>query len=74
MLVTPVGGLPETVAAFDRSLILSGNDIPAIAAGLERGLSRSLPSSAQCREYAVANFAWPAIARRVLDIYAEAAL
>ncbi len=73
VLVTPVGGLPETVAAFDRSLILSGNDVPAIAAGLERGLSQPLPSATQCREYAVTNFSWPAISRRVLDVYEEAA-
>lgn len=71
VLVTPVGGLPETVASFDRSLILDGNDVAAISAGLERGLNQPLPSPNQCREYAEANFAWPAIARRVMEIYTE---
>lgn len=73
VLVTPVGGLPETVAALDHSLILSGNDEPAIREGLKRGLDQELPSSARCREYIESSFAWPAIARRVLEVYSEVA-
>jgi glycosyltransferase involved in cell wall biosynthesis len=73
VLVTPVGGLPETVAGLDRSLILSGNDVAAITAGLERGLTQALPTSAQCRTYIEETFAWPKIASRVLSVYREVA-
>lgn len=73
VMVTPVGGLPETVSTLDRSLILADKDVSALAAGLSRGLTGPLPSSAECRSYVEANFAWPAIAQRVRDVYLEAA-
>jgi len=72
VLVTPVGGLPETVRDLDPSLVLPESSIAALADGLRRGFSDFLPSARTCREYAEANFGWPAIARRVLAVYTEA--
>lgn len=72
VLVTPIGGLPETVSSLDRSLILSGCTAKDVAAGLERGLRGGLPGASDCRRYAEKNFAWPEIARRVLSVYQEA--
>lgn len=69
VLVTPIGGLPEAVGGLDKSLILSGSSIEALAAGLKRGLIQPLPSPAECRHYAETLFAWPVIARRVLAVY-----
>jgi glycosyltransferase involved in cell wall biosynthesis len=73
VLVTPIGGLPEAVSGLSSSLVLPGCSIADIAAGLERGLAGGLPSVAECRAYAENNFAWPAIARRVMTVYREAA-
>jgi glycosyltransferase involved in cell wall biosynthesis len=73
VLVTPVGGLPEAVAGLDPALVLPGCGAEALAEGLARGLDGALPSPDRCRAYAQDRFAWPLIARRVLEVYAEAA-
>ncbi len=73
VLVTPVGGLPETVRNLDASLILEGCTTEAIAAGLVRGLSQPLPSRDECRRHAEQNFSWSGVARRVFAVYEEAA-
>jgi glycosyltransferase involved in cell wall biosynthesis len=73
VLVTPVGGLPEAVGALDPALVVPGCSPSDLAAGLERGLAGGLPSVPDCRNYAESRFGWPAIARRVLEVYREAA-
>lgn len=73
VLVAPIGGLPDTVRGLDASLILSDSSREAIAAGLVRGLSQTLPSREECRRYAEQNFSWSDVARRVFAIYEEAA-
>jgi len=73
VLVTPVGGLPETVSSLDPSLILGSSDVPAITAGVQRGLTQPLPPTEACRAYAESHFAWRLIARRVAATYEEAA-
>ena len=73
VLVTPVGGLPETVKALDSTLILAGHEVQDIMDGLRRGLSSPLPSRILCRDYAEKHFSWTEIARRVNDVYQEAA-
>jgi glycosyltransferase involved in cell wall biosynthesis len=72
VLVTPVGGLPDTVRDLDAALILQDSSVEALAAGLRRGLSEELPTPQACRDYTVASFSWPIIARRVLKVYEEA--
>lgn len=71
VLVTPVGGLPETVCELDSSLILAGKDVAALAQGIRRGLAGELPSRAACRDYVESRFDWRTIARRVADVYEE---
>ncbi len=71
-LVTPVGGLPETVDGLDPRLVLTGYATADLAHGLERGLSAPLPHSATCRAFVGDRFSWPVIARRILDVYEEA--
>ncbi len=74
VLVTPVGGLPETVRGLSEALILPDASIDALAHGLAAALRTpaSLPTRSSCREYARATFGWPAIAHRTRDVYAEA--
>lgn len=74
VLATPVGGLPEVIGPFSPGLVLAGSGPEAIAAGLDDVLSgrRPLPAAADCRRYAE-TFAWPLIARRVRQVYEEAA-
>lgn len=73
VLVTPIGGLPEAVSGLSSKLVLPGCSVDDLASGLERGLAGGLPSPSECRAYAESNFAWPAIARRVMAVYQEAA-
>lgn len=75
VLVTPVGGLPEVVTGLDPALVLGAKDAAALAEGMAAALASPtrLPSRDRCRAYAADHFAWPAIARRVMDVYRAAA-
>lgn len=75
VLVTPSGGLPETVRGLDPSLILRDSSVGALVEGLQRGLvdTPALPSRERCRAYAVGTFAWPVVAKSVLQVYEEVA-
>jgi glycosyltransferase involved in cell wall biosynthesis len=72
VLVTPVGGLPETVAALDPGLVLPAATPDALAAGLVAALLgvQRLPSSRRCADYARRRFDWPVIAERTMAVYA----
>lgn len=74
VIVTPSGGLPETVRALDPSLILPDSSVKSLETALHLALSQpaALPSRARCRDYAVQTFAWPVISRQVLSVYQEA--
>ena len=73
VLVTPVGGLPETVERLDGSLILSGKSVQAIADGLravvEHRYAHLTPDV--CRSYVEHNFSWPVIAQQIAEVYRE---
>jgi glycosyltransferase involved in cell wall biosynthesis len=71
VLVTPIGGLPETVQALDPGLVIEGTSVPAVAAALTDALrgTRRLPSADRCSRYARRNFDWPVIAQKVLSVY-----
>lgn len=73
-LVTPVGGLPEAVAALDPGLVLEGSMPGDLVDGLRMALEGKLPlpDAQACRDYAQ-RFAWPAIAAHVRDVYREVA-
>jgi glycogen synthase len=73
VLVTPIGGLPETVAALDPALVLPDGSVAAMAAALMRafGSLGSLPAAETCARYAREQFDWPVIARKVLAVYQQ---
>jgi glycosyltransferase involved in cell wall biosynthesis len=74
VLVTPVGGLPETLRGLDPALVLSGKTPGELADGIVAALSGrlNLPTSATCTAYARRNFDWPVIAWRTRGVYDEA--
>jgi glycogen synthase len=75
VVVTPVGGLPESVEGLDAKLILRNKDSNAIAEWLDSFLSGklSLPLPEECRRYVELNFSWPLIAQRIKRIYCQVA-
>jgi glycosyltransferase involved in cell wall biosynthesis len=73
VIVTPVGGLPETVQALDPGLVLENCQPATLAAALADALTgrQRLPSQERCSAYARENFDWPVIAARVLGVYSR---
>lgn len=73
VLVTPVGGLPETVRNLSRNLILPDAETETVGTALVSALdgSLSLPGPEQCRHYARSRFDWPVIASKVRDVYVD---
>ena len=71
VLVTPVGGLPETVAPLDPSLVLPEASPGCLASGISDALRNpdALPSAHACARYVRENFDWPVVAARVLAVY-----
>ncbi|HYZ17524.1 MAG TPA: glycosyltransferase family 4 protein [Candidatus Acidoferrum sp.] len=74
VLVTPVLGLPEVVSDLEPALVLEGSAPEQLAAGIRAALGGTspLPDDEACARYAQ-RFAWPTIAQRVRDVYAEVA-
>ncbi len=70
VLCTPVGGMPEVLAAFSPDLITRSADERAIAERLEELLTGTvpMPSRADCHEYAVTHFDWHKIAQEVRKV------
>ena len=73
VIVTNVGGLPETVRALDPSLVVPPGDAQALAARLAAALDGAapLPSRDRCRRYAE-GFSWAESARRHNEVYERA--
>jgi glycosyltransferase involved in cell wall biosynthesis len=71
VLVTPHGGLPETVAALDENLILPGDTPPILADGIVQSIRGSLPlpSTEVCQAYVREHFDWPVIASKTRRVY-----
>lgn len=74
VLVTPVGGLPDTVKGLGDDLVLKGTGADHIAEGLRGWLDGTLrlPSRKECREHVMRGFTWDSIAKRVCEVYREA--
>jgi glycosyltransferase involved in cell wall biosynthesis len=74
VLVTPVGGLPETIQPLSPSCILAGTKSDQIAHGLDAYLAGELkvPTAAECVGYVRQNFTWERVAKQVLAVYQEA--
>lgn len=75
VLVTPVGGLPETVDGLSRELILRDSTPAGIAEGVADALTgvRVLPNAEQCAAFARERFDWSVVARRVAELLTQVA-
>ncbi|MFO1074194.1 MAG: glycosyltransferase family 4 protein [Geminicoccaceae bacterium] len=73
-LVSPVGGLPETVAGLAQELVLPGLAPDVLADTLTAALRGrlALPTAQACVEHVRRHFAWPVVAARLATIYREA--
>ena len=73
VVVTPVGGLPETVLQLDPVLVTANSGAPAIADTLSFVLRdlEALPGAETCVRFVRENFDWPVIARKVLTVYEQ---
>lgn len=76
VVVTPVGGLPETVMELDPVLVTANPSAPAIADTLGFVLRdlQALPGTETCVRFVRENFDWPVIARKVLAVYEQSLL
>lgn len=72
VLVTPVGGLPETIRPFHADWVTRNTDPESIAEAVTKIFlgQVSTPTSEQCQAYAN-NFDWKIIAPKISDIYRE---
>lgn len=73
VMVTNVGGLPETVRDLSEDLIMPDSEVKTLATYVLDALSGrlTLPSSEECQAYVRSRFDWPVIARQVRDVYEE---
>lgn len=71
VLVTPVGGLPETVRALDPSLVLRDSSRDAIADGLIAALTgrQPLPDAGRCTAFALAHYDWAQVTSRIAELF-----
>jgi glycogen(starch) synthase len=71
VVATRVGGIPEVVEDGRTGLLVPPGDVPALAAAIDRVLHK--PGLAQrlgrCAAERSAAWSWPALARRVADVY-----
>jgi glycosyltransferase involved in cell wall biosynthesis len=74
VLVTPVGGLPETIEHLSPQCVLPTTGPRAVTEGLVAAISGTLklPTYEECTSYARQCYHWPVIAPRVSAVYAEA--
>jgi glycosyltransferase involved in cell wall biosynthesis len=75
VLVTPVGGLPESLSGFAPQLVLSDRSATALAEGLDfyfRG-KLPVPSPEQCRRHVETNFNWQKAASATRAVYLRVA-
>jgi glycosyltransferase involved in cell wall biosynthesis len=72
-LVTPIGGLPETVRRLSPSLVFRSADTADMADGILGALSgsASIPTKEQCQTYAREHFSAELMAQRIAAVYRE---
>jgi glycogen synthase len=75
VLVSDVGGLPETLAGFAESCIIRDRSPSGLAAVMSDAVQGRLPlpSADACVRHARQRFDWPVVAAQVREVYAEAA-
>ena len=72
-MVTPVGGLPEVVAALSPDLVFRSAAAPDIAQGLIGALLNGVPNEESCLRHARLYFSPARAAGDVAQVYREAA-
>jgi len=74
VLLTPVGGLPETVEGLSPQCVLPEVGPRALAEGIIAAVGGrlKLPSDEECTSFARKRYHWPVVAPRVSAVYAEA--
>jgi glycosyltransferase involved in cell wall biosynthesis len=75
VLVTAVGGLPETIEELAPECVVQEAGARALAAGIADALlgKLPLPSAEACRRFARERYDWRIVAGKVRDVYTEAA-
>jgi glycosyltransferase involved in cell wall biosynthesis len=70
VICTPVGGMPEILAAFSPDLITTSIEASSITEKLENVLlgNTPIPSREACRQYATTHYDWNKIAQQVRNI------
>jgi glycosyltransferase involved in cell wall biosynthesis len=70
VICTPVGGMPEILEPFSPDLLTSSTTAMAIAEKLEQAVLRQIkvPSSNECRQYAIQNYDWDKITQQVRQV------
>ncbi len=73
VVASDVGGLPETLASLDPSLVVPAGDADALAHRLRAAHDGTapLPPRERCRSFAE-GFSWAGVARRHMEVYAHA--
>jgi len=71
VLVTPIGGLPETIEKFRPDLILSSSSIESLSKGINDALSGKLklPLQEECINYVKNNHDWTIISKQIYEFY-----
>lgn len=67
-IITDCGGLPDSVAGFDPSLIVPAGSVEALGSRMLSALAGRRPSAEEARRHAE-TFAWPLIAERHTSLY-----
>lgn len=70
VVCTPVGGMPEILAAFSPDLITTSTEASSISEKLENALLKNIPmpSREACRQYATTHYDWNKIALQVRNV------
>jgi len=73
VVATDVGGLPDSLAALDPTLIVPAGDVAALAGRLLAAIdgTRPLPAAARCRSHAE-RFSWETVVARTIEVYGRA--
>jgi glycosyltransferase involved in cell wall biosynthesis len=73
VIASDVGGLPETLASLDPSLVVPAGDADALADRLRAAHDGTapLPPRERCRSFAE-GFSWAGVVRRHMEVYARA--
>jgi glycosyltransferase involved in cell wall biosynthesis len=72
VIATPVGGMPEVLSPLGLNLIMNAATPAAIAERMRAVIRRTLqlPDDQTCRAYAVKNFDWDVVVKKIRSVFA----